>query len=84
MMGFNLRFNELYRALRRLIRSGAFGQWVAARAVYSAPEAALSHYEAGVEHSERGEYEVTLVVTDDDGDDSEPVSDEIEVEGPAL
>ena len=51
MIGFNYRFNRVYRQLTRHLRSGEFGDWVAARTVLAAPEEMLPDWKR---HRESG------------------------------
>lgn len=41
MIGLNYRFNRLYQAMKRCLRSRDLGQWICARTVLTAPEASL-------------------------------------------
>jgi predicted dehydrogenase len=41
MIGFNYRFNRLYQAMKRCLRSRDLGEWVGARTVLAAPETSL-------------------------------------------
>ena len=41
MIGFNQRFNPLYRDLRRAVRTAELGPWVGARTILAAPESTL-------------------------------------------
>jgi predicted dehydrogenase len=44
MMGFNQRFHRLYRALREHLTRRAYGDWLAARTVLTAPETEIPEW----------------------------------------